>query len=137
MAEIDLDDRASLERLYPLDAFEHDGAQNSLANAAVRHGLRIMSGPDSAGHVAVTRARQQVAERDPEGDTIFLAPQAATEGAGDGSRGVAPGQAETAPSGPDPHAYRAFIDGVIATARSAKFKTPLGRDERLRGFHGG
>ena len=34
--------------------------------------------------------------------------------------------------------YRAFIDSILQTARTARFQPPIGRgEERLRGFHGG
>jgi hypothetical protein len=78
-------------------------------------------------------------ERDPEGDTVFLAPSLTEQpgalaaspdyGGGDHS-------APAAASGQD--GYDAFLAAVFQTARTAEFKRPIGRgEERLRGFHGG
>lgn len=142
MPEVNANDRASVERLYGPDEFEQDAARNSLQNAAVLHGLRIMSQPDEAGLFELTRAKQQTGERNLEGDTVFLAPFLASDA---GSDLVAPeaaiGQGDPAmPDGAGREqraGYAAFIGRVIEAARTAHFKTPIGRTERLKGFHGG
>ncbi len=139
MSSATIDDRASLERIYPRDAFEHDARENVRADMAVVHGLRILSAPDPSGVFQIMRARQHTGERDPEGDTVFLAPSLTEQ---PGALAASPdygGLEEAEPaaaSGRD--AYDAFLAAVFQTARTAEFKRPIGRGEqRLRGFHGG
>lgn len=133
-----IDDRASLERIYPREAFDNDARENARANNSVIHGMRVLSAPDSSGAFGVARARQHVGEGDPEGDTVFLAPALSGSqvgsGAGDGSGQEAGGDpVRSAGSG-----YDEFIETVLRVARGARFKRPIGKgEERLRGFHGG
>jgi hypothetical protein len=98
--------------------------------------------PDGNGNFTAERTSRHVGERDPEGDTVFLAPYL--------GRAYAPLQQSEAYGGAEESAdaaataankaddYDAFIDRMIAAARSADFKPPIGRaEERLRGFRGG
>ena len=136
-------DLASLERLYPRDVFESDANRNAQAKASVLHGLRILSSPDGDGTFEVARASQHVgevhADDPPPGGGVFLAPSLAAG---------APALTQNEPGygGPQQSAesgagraedYEAFLDRVLATARSADFPEPIGRDERLKGFRGG
>jgi hypothetical protein len=142
MAQANVNDRASVERLYPRAEFERDAAANSDAKATVLRGLRIVTRPDGNGNFTAERTSRHVGERDPEGDTVFLAPYF--------GRAYAPLQQSEAYGGAEESAdaaataankaddYDAFIDRMIAAARSADFKPPIGRaEERLRGFRGG
>ena len=142
MPDANVNDRSSVERLYPRDDFDRDAGENSDAKATVHRGLRIVSpvGPD--GRFGAERGLRHVGESDPEGDTVFVAPFLA--------QGFAPlrgtdaygGAAETgdapAGGGRKDQDYRAFIDRIIEAARAAEFKPAVGQHEdRLRGFHGG
>jgi hypothetical protein len=137
MTAANVNDRASIERLYPRDAFAADAAHNADGKAAVLHGVLIASEVSESGAFTLQRIRRQAGENDPLGDTLFLAPFAPpalrqmtsyggpAEDHGDPAARLAPN-------------YEGFIDRIIETARRAAFKTPIGRDEpRLRGFRGG
>lgn len=124
MPQANVNDRGTIEAIYPPDDFKRDAGQNSVGNASVLSGLAIRSQPDEAGHFDLLRAKRQSGERDPEGDTVFLPPFL---------KGDAPA---VAPAG-TPDDYAAFIDRVVEVARRVTFKTPNGQDERLAGFHGG
>ena len=128
MARADLNDRRSVESVYSFDDYGRDSARNEDVANPVRHGVRVASAPDPDGCFELTVAAQQAGERDPEGDSVFLAPYRTEPPAGEPS---------ASPEGLRRHAYDTFIDGVIETARTAAFKPPVGRDARLKGFHGG
>ena len=81
MATVNINDRASVEAIYTVNTFEHDAARNARGEAAVLHGLKILSEADADGNMDLLPAAQHVAERDPEGDSIFLVPQLSTAGA--------------------------------------------------------
>jgi hypothetical protein len=148
MTSASIHDRASVERLYPRDAFEADAGSNALGKTTVLHGVRILSAPDASGEFRLTRGSQHAGEvhvggAQGRGNGLFLAPDLAANVAtlaqdnadyagaqekGDAIRSV---DARAA-------AYEAFIDRVIATAQAADFEEPIGRgEERLKGFHGG
>ena len=138
MAEANVNDRASVERLYPRADFERDAGENSDAKASVHRGLRIVSGVGASGTFRAERGLRHAGENDPEGDARFVAPflkQAHAPVTQDPAYGGAAAPADALDKDGD---YRAFIDQIIAIARSAEFKEPIGRgEERLRGFHGG
>ena len=138
MAEANVNDRASVERLYPRADFERDAGENSDAKASVHGGLRIVSGVDASGTFRAERGLRHVGENDPEGDARFLAPFL-REAHAPVPQTPLYGGAAAPPDAPDKGSdYRSFIDRIIATARSAEFKDPIGRgEERLHGFHGG
>ena len=114
-----VNDRGSIEAAYSSEAYRNDAARNSVGNASVLHGLTILSQPDAAGEFEMVTAKRQSGEGDPEGDTVFVPPFLESEG-GAGDAG-----------------YAAYVDRVLELARSVEFKSPLGRDPRLAGFHGG
>lgn len=142
MPQFNVNDRTGIERFYPADEFMQDAGRNALADAAVLYGVRIMSEPDAKGAFELVRAKQQVGERDPQGDTIFLPPalvsdaQALRKGdnAYAGQEEVGDALEKTRQKGAD---YEKFITNLIEIAKSAGFKSAVGRDERLKGFHGG
>jgi hypothetical protein len=141
MPEANINDRATIERLYPREDFERDAAANADAKATVHRGLKIVSAVDGDGRFSAERGSRHVGESDPEGDTVFVspfledvAPLRGTDAYG------GPTEATAAPmgSGQRDKNYRVFIDRIIETARAADFKPDVGRHEdRLRGFHGG
>ena len=142
MHEARIGDRASVERLYPREDFERDAGENARADAKVHRGLLIVSPVNAEGRFAAERASRHVGEDDPEGDTVFLAPFLA-EMSGPLQSGSAYGDvvetdAPAAAATRRADEYRAFVDRIIAAAKAADFKSPIGRHEaRLRGFHGG
>ena len=139
MSSATIDDRASLEQIYPREAFEQDSRENARADMAVVNGLRILSAPDASGVFQVMRTRQHTGERDPEGDTVFLAPSLTEQPGGLAASPDYGGADHAGPAaGLGRGGYDAFLDTVFQTARTAEFKRPIGRGEqRLRGFHGG
>jgi len=139
MSTATIDDRASLERVYPRETFERDSRENARADVAVTHGLRILSPPDPSGVFGVMRAHQHAGERDPEGDSVFLAPSLTEQpGALAASPAYGGEQDGGPPPEPGPSRYEKFLNAVFQVARTAEFKRPIGRgEERLRGFHGG
>ena len=142
MPEANINDRSSIERLYPREDFEREAAENSDAKATVHRGLKIVSGVDQEGRFSAERGSRHVGERDPEGDTVFVAPFLAHAYAPLQQSDTYGGPAEagdalsaTARKADD---YVAFIERIIAAAKAAEFKSAIGRqEERLRGFHGG
>ena len=142
MAKANVNDRASIERLYPREDFDREAGENSDAKATVHRGLRILSGLDPEGGFSVERGSRHVGESDPESDTLFITPFLAQAYAplqqGDVYGGPAEKDDALAGAGRKGDDYRAFIDRIIEAAKSANFKSPIGRgEERLRGFHGG
>jgi hypothetical protein len=142
MPDANVNDRSSVERLYPRDDFDRDAGENSDAKATVHRGLRIVSAVDRDGRFSAERGSRHVGESDPEGDTVFVAPFLAQGHAPLRQTNTYGGPAETghASAGGDRKArdYQAFVDRIIETAKAAQFKSAVGRHEdRLRGFHGG
>src|SRR3712207_4919120 len=128
MNSANVNDRASIERLYPREAFEADAARNALPKADVLHGVRIASEAAEDGAFDLKRASQQVGENDPLGDTLFLAPFPA-EAQGALRQTPAYGAAEETPgalakAGAKRPDYDAFVDRIAETARRAAFKDP-------------
>ena len=142
MAEANVNDRDSVERLYPREDFERDAGANSDAKATVHRGLRVLSAVDLEGRFRAERGSRHVGECDPESDTLFLAPFLKQAYAALQQTDVYGGAAENsdalAKTAHERDEYRAFIDRIIDAAKSADFKAPIGRGEkRLQGFHGG
>ena len=115
-----INDRSSIERIYPLDRFRQDANRNSIPNSRVLHGLTIVSPADESGAFHLQHAERQSGERGHEsgGYSAFLA-----------ANGCA-GDLES-----DKADYAAFIERVVAAAGQVREVEPA--DERLRGFHGG
>jgi hypothetical protein len=116
-----IDDRRSIERIYPPDAFAVDAAENQKQPAnEVMRGVRIVSPPDESGAFDLAPAAQHVGE-DP--GTVFLAPfrPAGTEA----QASIHPGRG-----------YDGFIDDIIAAAgelAATAQPSPGPGDPRLRG----
>jgi hypothetical protein len=131
MPTANIDSRASLELIYPPDAFAQDAARNGQVTNQVALGIRILSAPNAAGNFETERAGQQVGEAVPP---TFLAPHRREE------RLINAGcESPVAQSAqPDPQeGYQAFLADILAAAQRFGFepeKSP-GRDEpRLQGF---
>ena len=119
MARANIQDRATLERVYPFEGYASDAAQNSLAEGQIVRGIRILSGPDAVGTFDLEPASRHVGET---AGAPFLAPQRRDGGSGE----------------IDPRAsYDEFLDEVIAAARRFGFEpeqSPGRNDSRLRGL---
>ncbi|HUJ96680.1 MAG TPA: hypothetical protein VLV85_00480 [Stellaceae bacterium] len=109
MSNANINDRSSIERIYPRAVFLRESTANARAKASVLRGLHILAGADAVGRFGLVRAAHRASE--PETSSgVFLCPSASS-----------PEAAETA----DP--YDAFLDRVIATARATQ---PSGAAER-------
>ena len=142
MAQANVHDRLTIERLYPRDAFDRDSRKNAHVKTEILHGVRVMSAPDANGDFSLARGSRHVAEQNPEGDAIFVFPHhyqgddALMQGPDYGG----PEEKSDASRGDQDSgtAYDMFINRVIASARSADFKSSIGfHESRLEGFHGG
>jgi len=121
-ARANINDRRSIELLYPPDAFARDAAENDRHRIEILKGVRIASAPDAAGNFVLEPAAQYAGEVP---GALFLAPfhrRTADEFASDD---------------PDPrHGYDAFIDEIIDAARRHGYRaeeSPGPDDQRLRG----
>jgi hypothetical protein len=123
MTRANVNDRGSIERVYPPDAFAVDAADNDKQPGnQVLHGVRIVSAPDAHGAFELERADRQVGEI---GGALFLAPFRRSMGH------------DFAGRAPDPASgYEAFIDEIIAAAPCFGFReetSPGIGDARLQG----
>jgi len=123
MPTANIRNRASIEQIYPLDAFSRDATENDRPKADVLHGVRVASAPDQAGDFALERATQHAGEAP---GAIFLAPF---------HRATA---ADRAGADPDPrHGYEAFLDEIIDNAQRRGYRretSPGPGDRRIRGL---
>jgi len=121
MATANINDRSSIERIYPPDAFTVDAAENDRQPGnQVLHGIRIVSAPDAQGRFEIERGGRQIGE---VGSALFLAPFRRSIGQA--------GRASDAAS-----EYDAFIDEIIAAAPHFGFReaeSPGVGDARLQG----
>ncbi|HWD57753.1 MAG TPA: hypothetical protein VG308_05720 [Stellaceae bacterium] len=132
MAKVNANDRATLERAYPADAFASDAARNERSTEQLMHGVRIGSAPGSAGWFELERAARHAGE--PE-TPHFLSPIRRREELTD--QGQVPSQV-AAPQPDD--GYNRFLDDIVAAAWRFGYRAEQspGRDEpRLKGFRGG
>ena len=114
-----IQDRATLERAYPFEAYARDAAQNSLAESQVLRGIRILSAPDAVGAFELEPASRHIGET---AGAVFLAPQ---------RRNVGSGEIDQRAS------YEEFLDEIIAAAQRSGFEpeqAPGRNDSRLRGL---
>jgi hypothetical protein len=110
--------RHSIMAIYPLECFEIDAAQNSMARETTRHGLQIETAPDHDGSFHLRRITKSISGV-PEGPhALFICPfmgrsyecfamLGRTEGAEDNKLNI---------SNLELHEYDAFIDAVIGAA---------------------
>jgi len=122
MQRANINDRATVERIYPRAVFQQEANANARGNASVLSGVRIVSAADDSGAFDLVRASRHAGESDPSDGAIFLSP--AVPGAVPGS--LAPAWDA---------AYARFIDKIIATVARAEFApSPGPGDARLRGL---
>jgi hypothetical protein len=139
MQKANINDRHTVEAVYPLEVFEEDAARNALDKSPVIHGVRIDSVPDAQGWFVLVRARRHVGKLTGSREAVFLpatephlsAPMGSDPNAGTPQRRE--GTAETRRQ-----EYEAFVERILDEARSADIPEPIGREEtRLQGFRGG
>lgn len=142
MSQANVNDRSSIERIYPREAFDRDYGVNSRAKAEVMHGVRITSPPAADGSFELVRGSRQVGEIDVESDAVFLfpvmveAPAMVRQDTGYGEEAERPNAAQRLAGGGS--GYDEFVADIIEAAKNAEFKPAIGRrEDRLRGFHGG
>lgn len=137
MAKANLNDRASVEKIYPEALWERDAARNTQGSASIIYGVKILSEPDADGSFELLPMARQVAECDPESDVIFM--PAFEADAADAVPGATYGGSVAPTTDHDTASeYAGFIDSVIETARKSDFKPAIGKgDERIKGFRGG
>jgi len=134
MATVNVNDRSSLERVYPEDAFANDASQNERVPNELLRGVLIGSAPDDSGCFELGRATRHVGELE---TPHFLAAarrdeELVEEGDHRSPRQVAPPQPATG--------YSQFLDDIIETARRVGFRadhSPGYGEPRLKGFRGG
>ncbi len=131
MQRANINDRSTIERIYPRAVFQQEANANSRAKASVVSGVRIISAPDADGSFDLARASRHAGAAESSDGAVFLSPT--LQQTGHGSDDPAAAGAGQAAGGNDP--YSAFIDRIIATARSAPVASSPGRgDARLRGL---
>jgi hypothetical protein len=115
-----INDRSTIERVYPFDRYRQDANRNTIPNAQILHGVTVASPPDESGAFHLHEAERQSGELEAVagGYAFFLPPMG---GAGDLEA--------------DKADYAGFIDRIVETARQVRKVQPA--DERLHGFHGG
>jgi len=113
-------DRHSIMAIYPLDCFEMDAAQNSMAKETTRHGLLIETAPNRDGSFRLGRITKSISGA-PEGPHArFICPYmgreyecfAMLDGTVEGE-GKQPNLSDL-----ELHEYGAFIDAVIGAAQA-------------------
>lgn len=119
MGRANINDRASIERLYPAETYATDAAANQKQPAnPYLQGVSLSTGPDADGNFEIDPGSQQVGE---VAGSVFLAPYRPVEG--DGAHDIERG-------------YAGFIDEIIAAVPRAAEKTDASDgpgDPRLRG----
>ncbi|MGQ9368990.1 hypothetical protein [Azospirillum sp. ST 5-10] len=134
-----VNDRKSVEAIYPKSAFDEDAHQNTRDRATVHHGLAVLSAPDAEGNFTIAREHRHVAETQEGSHSYFLFPlldpseYGATLRTANGYDG--PFKPIMPPADPEAH-YHHFIEDVIATARKAQFP-PSFPAQTLKDFLGG
>ena len=138
MPTANINDRKTVETIYPAAAWEQDAARNSRGYAAVTYGVTILSAPDAGGAFEMSPTSHHVGENDPEGDTVFVPAFEADAAAAQDSGTYGGSLADVADTPNDGSDYARFVDRVLEIARTAQFKPPIGKgEERLKGFRGG
>jgi hypothetical protein len=131
MATANINDRRSLERAYPPEAFASDAAENGRAESGLRKGVRILSAPDAAGDFTLERASQQIGE---EANAAFCAPHRREDRLINAERD----SPATASARPDPHeGYAEFLAEILTAAQRSGFRpeeSPGRGEPRLRGL---
>ena len=139
MSRANVNDRKTVEAVYPREAFEEDAGRNSRDKGEIVFGVRIDSGPDAQGGFSLARAGRHVGELKGSPEAVFIPANQPHLSASSESR-LEPG----APDGPvdaqtvRQQEYDAFVERILDAARTANIPEPMGyEDARLKGFRGG
>ena len=117
-----IQDRASIERVYSRDDYARDASENERRKPGVLKGVQITAAPDENGNFMLSPASQQAGE---VSGAVFLAPfhRVTAE--------------EHAATDPDPGlGYEGFLDDIIEAAQRQGYRaesSPRPGDQRLRG----
>jgi hypothetical protein len=117
MSNADINDRSSIERIYPRAVFLRECNANMRTKASMLRGLSILVGADAAGRFEMVRAARRASAAE-AGDGVFLYPVAAAT--------------SDAAAAADP--YHAFLDRVIATAAARHSDATARGDARRKGL---
>ncbi len=132
MDRANVNDRASIARLYPFAAFLGEANANVRARASIWRGVEITAGADAEGWFPMTRASRHAGEREVAGGARFLCPFA--QGTGHAPDYPAPAVDGGGADGRIA-AYETFIDRIIAAARAMPPEpAPGAGDIRLKGL---
>jgi hypothetical protein len=114
-----VNDRTTIERMYPLSAFDQDAGENSAGSSTRRCGVRLETVPDADGAFRIVRAAQALTGSADTAGTAFLCPYMgraygmfAIEG---GSRGAVEERSDIFAGHLDE--YAAFLETIVETAR--------------------
>jgi hypothetical protein len=126
-----IQDRKSIEEVYPPAAFASDAAYNGQVTHEVILGVRILSAPDAKGDFDLERSRQHIGEA---ATPTFLAPHRR-------EKMLTNKEEDTPAAGVElphlPAGYMEFVDDVAAAARQFGFepeKSPGRNEPRLQGL---
>jgi hypothetical protein len=132
MDRANINDRASIARLYPFAAFLGEANANVRARTSIWRGVEIIAGPDADGWFPMTRASRHAGERELLGGAVFLCPFAQATGHAPDYPMPAPGGGGTDSRA---SAYDDFIEKIIAAARAMPAEpAPGAGDIRLKGL---
>ena len=130
-----INDRSSIERVYPREEFDREIGRNSEPKATVLAGVRILRGIDGHGDFEIERASRQTGESD---ETVFLSPflvSAMADIGGAASPREAPSRDATAEPHDTAADYEAFLDRIVEAAKTApRHPSPGPGEERLHGL---
>lgn len=117
-----INERTSIERVYPLSAFDEDAGENSSGSSPRRCGVKLETVPDAAGAFRMVRGAQALTGADDAPGTAFVCPYMGRayglfmiEG---GGRGAVEEHGNIFAGHLDE--YAAFLETIIETARKMK-----------------
>lgn len=133
MTTVNVNNRASIEALYPRDVWESDAGTNSQTRKGKLRGLLIVSPPSADGNFHLRRALRSVADCQSDPHVAFVCPYMGraydifTPAAG--VHGAVLEKRDALEDHSDE--YQAFIDGIISAARQVQFPPIPGSKGRL------
>jgi hypothetical protein len=112
--------------IYPFELFESDAAQNSTAEATIRHGLLIETEPEGHGSLRLTRVTRAIGDPLEEPEAFLICPYMGRAYGCFAMRGGEMGAVEEKLDIFDQHPeeYDAFINTVVAAAKEFKPLAP-------------
>ena len=114
-----VNERASIERIYPLSAFDQDAGENSSGSSPRRCGVKVETVPDSVGAFRMARTSQALTGSTDAPGTAFLCPYMGRAYGlfviSGGARGAVEERGDIFTDHLDE--YAAFLDTLVLTAR--------------------